>query len=830
MYYYLYAQYFLTVSIKPYFMKKLTFLKSTLFITVIFCLIPIIGVSQSDFKYQTPPQEMVDIVNAPVMPTITMSPHNDRLVILSRPSNPSIEDVSREELRIGGLRIDPKTNGPSRFSYFTGIVVKDVETLKESAIQGLPANLKATSVRWSPDGNYISFLSTETAGISLWIIDVATLQAKVVSKTNINGIFRGSICTWMPDSKSIVFSGFPANRAEAPEKSGTPSGPVVQETMGEVSVIRTYQDLLKTPYDEQLFSFFGTSQLYKYEIGGEVSKFGNDGIIISVNPSPDGNYVMVQTVTPPFSYLVPYYRFPMSVEIWSKEGSVVKTLAKIPLMESIPQGFDAAQPGPRRFTWRSDAPASVYWVEALDEGNPKKEVEFRDQIYYLEAPFSNDASKGPATQYRYRGISWGNDDIAILNEGWRKTRKTLVSMMDPDDSSKGLKKVFEYSSEDRYKNPGYFASVQNEAGKYVLQFGNKGKSLYLSGQGASPEGNRPFVDEFDIKSFKVKRLFRSEAPYYESPYEIIDLKRNLLLTSRQSVSEPPNYFIRNLKSDKLIQITEFQHPYPQFKDIKKEVVKYEREDGVQLSFDLYLPAGYKKEDGPLPSVLWAYPREYKSAAAAGQVSGSPYTFTRLSAMSALVMATQGYAVLNNTSFPIIGEGDEEPNDSFVKQLVANAEAAIDKASEMGVTDPKRVGVGGHSYGAFMTANLLAHTDLFAAGIARSGAYNRTLTPFGFQAEPRTYWEAPEIYYVMSPFMHADELKEPILLIHGIADNNSGTFPIQSERFYSALKGNGGTARLVMLPNESHGYRAQESLLHMLWEMNTWFEKYVKNKK
>ncbi len=811
-------------------MKHLRLRKPVFYAFVLLCFIPLIGGAQSDFKYQMPPQEMIDIVNAPVTPSVSISPNNDKLAILNRPSNPSIADLSRIELRIAGLRIDPETNGPSRSSYFNGILLKDIETLKESPVQGLPENLKATNVRWSPDGSYISFLNTELNGISLWIIDVGTLQAKIVSKANVNGVFRGAGSTWMPDSKSLIFSGFPEGRSKAPEKPLAPTGPVVQETMGSASAIRTYQDLLKTPYDEELFAYFGNTQLYKYEIGGQVKAFGSAGIITSIDPSPDGNYVMIEKITPPFSYLVPYYRFPFSVEIWSKDGSPVKVLAEIPLAENIAKGFDAVRTGPRSFTWRSDTPASIYWVKALDEGDPKKEVELRDRIYFIEAPFTSDAVEGPATKYRYRGIMWGNDDLAVLGEYWRKTRQTIVSFMDPDEPDKGLKKVFEYSSEDRYNNPGNFISVQNDAGQYVLQFGNKGKSLYLQGQGASPEGNRPFIDEFNIKTNEVKRLWRSEAPYYESPSEIVDLKKNLILTTRQSVSEPPNYFIRNFKTNKLTQITEFGHPYPQFKEITKQVVKYEREDGVKLSFDLYLPVGYKKEDGPLPTLLWAYPREYKSAAAASQVSGSPYTFTRISALSALVMATQGYAVLNNTSFPIIGEGDVEPNDKFVEQLVANAKAAIDKAAEMGVTDPNRVGVGGHSYGAFMTANLLAHTDLFAAGIARSGAYNRTLTPFGFQAEPRTYWEAPEIYYTMSPFMHADELKEPILLIHGMADNNSGTFPIQSERFYSALKGNGGTARLVMLPNESHGYRAQESVLHMLWEMNTWLNTYVKNKK
>ena len=187
----------------------------------------------------------------------------------------------------------------------------------------------------------------------------------------------------------------------------------------------------------------------------------------------------------------------------------------------------------------------------------------------------------------------------------------------------------------------------------------------------------------------------------------------------------------------------------------------------------------------------------------------------------------GYAVLDNAAMPIVGD-PRTVNDHFVEQVVMDAKAAVEKAVAMGVTDPARVGVGGHSYGAFMTANLLCHTDLFAAGIARSGAYNRTLTPFGFQSESRTLWQAPDMYFKVSPFLSADKIKGALLLIHGEADNNPGTFPVQSERMYQAVRGNSGTVRYVSLPYESHGYEARESVGHTLYEMITWFDKYVKN--
>ncbi len=793
-------------------------------------LIPGLSIqAQSDFKYQIPPDEMVAIVDAPVTPRVILSPGADRLAVLSRPGNPSIADLSALEYRIAGLRIDPVTNGPSRLSYMTGVRIKSIKDGTEKEVKGLPGNLKITEVQWSPDGSFLAFVNTESTGRSLWLVDVATLNAKKITEPVLNGVFRGGSFIWMPDSKSLIFKAVIKSRGEIPQKPEVPVGPVVQETKGSLAAVRTYQDLLNTPYDEKLFTYLSSSQLFLVDLNGKTRKLGSPGVITSVNPAPGGSFILVQTIHAPYSYLVPYYRFPFTVEVWDKEGNQVKLLADIPLAEEIPKGFDAVRTGPRYFSWKSDSPATVYWVEALDDGNPKKKAELRDQVFFLQAPFSGDPSKSVATQLRFRGITWGKKDLAVLHEYWRKTRKSKVSFFDPENPQTSLKTIFELSSEDRYNDPGNFVTSENSSGKSVLLFGKKKKSLYLFGSGASPDGNRPFVDSYNIASGETKRLWRSEAPYYESPYGFLDESKGLLITSRQSVAEPPNYFIRALKSGKLTQLTSFPHPYPQFKDVHKEVVTYKRADGVQLSFDLYLPIGYKKEDGPLPTFLWAYPREYKSASAAGQMSGSPYTFVRISPLSALVMVTRGYAVLNNAAFPIIGEGDSEPNDSFVKQLVANAEAAINKAVEMGVTDRERVAVGGHSYGAFMTANLLAHSELFAAGIARSGAYNRTLTPFGFQAEPRTYWEAPEIYYAMSPFMHADEVKTPILLIHGMADNNSGTFPIQSERFYSALKGNGATARLVMLPKESHGYRARESVLHMLWEMNNWLEKYVKSK-
>jgi len=463
----------------------------------------------------------------------------------------------------------------------------------------------------------------------------------------------------------------------------------------------------------------------------------------------------------------------------------------------------------------------------------------------LPAPFTGEAQKFISTEMRFSGITWGKEDFALLSEGLSKTRIRVTSSFNPSNPQGSKKKIFEINSDDSYGNPGRFITERNKYGKSVLLFTDKGKSLFLSGNGASPEGDRPFIDKYDIATSKKSRLWRSEAPYYEavstsfdfsrgrggdagSPF--IDLSKGLIMTIRQSVNDIPNYFIRNLKNGKLTQVTKFENPYPQLAGVSKELIKYKRKDGIDLSFTLYLPSGYdKQKDGPLPTLLWAYPREFNDAAAAGQVSGSPYAFTRVSPASVLVYVTQGFAILMDAAFPIVGVEGKEANDNFIEQLVADAEAAVNKAVELGVTDPKRVAVSGHSYGAFMTANLMAHSRLFAAGIAESGAYNRTLTPFGFQNERRSYWEAKDIYNGMSPFMYADKVKDPLMLIHGMTDNNSGTFPIQSERFYAALKGFGATARLVLLPSESHGYAARETILHKHWEVLNWMNKYVRKK-
>lgn len=786
--------------------------------------------AQAPSGYQMPPKAIADLANAPQPPALRINSSREWMMLMERPGYPSIEELAQPELRLAGLRMNPRTNGSSRSYSYSSLTLKHMDSGRTFSVSGLPDAAQIENLSWSPDGKRFAFTITTQKGIALWTGTVAGKSASALTDDRVNDAMGGTPYDWI-GSDQILVKMVPKDRGERPEEILVPAGPVIQESAGQKTTLRTYQDLLENPYDEDLFEYYTTSELVMHDLEKGTSKpFAKAGMIAGASPSPNDQYIMVETIHRPFSYLVPYYRFPTTTEVYDLDGNLVKLIDEQPLIEQLPKGFGAVPEGKRRISWRDDQPATLYWVEAQDGGDPQREVDVRDKLFYWSAPFKDGEVKaGLDFELRFSGIVWGNASTAIAYEYWWATRNIKTSLFTPGkpDSKKVL---FDRSYQDRYSDPGSFETTYNEFGEQVLLMADGGRTLFLTGQGASPEGNRPFVRTFDLKTQETRELWRSEAPYYESPAFILDAKKGLVVTRRESPDDPPNYYIRNWKTGDLDAITDFPHPYPALAGIEKEVVQYQRKDGLDLQGDLYLPKGYNPEtDGPLPVIMWAYPREFKSKGDAGQVQGSPYEFVRLYWGSPLYWLTQGYAVFDQVAMPIVGEEDEEPNDYFREQLVGNAEAAIDVLAERGVADRNRIAVGGHSYGAFMTANLLAHSDLFAAGIARSGAYNRTLTPFGFQSEERTYWDAPEVYYTMSPFMHADKVNEPLLMIHGEADNNSGTFPLQSERMYQAINGLGGKARLVMLPHESHGYRAKESIMHMLYEQDAWLEKYVKNR-
>ncbi len=778
--------------------------------------------------YQLPSQKLADVIDAPRMPQVSISPDNEYLVLMQRPGYPSIEELAERELRLAGLRIKPDSDSRSRVWPYHELSVLRLSDLVRRPVTGLPQNPRIGSVAWSRDGEMISFTNTTAGGVELWVTDVETCEARRLTAPIVS-LTAGSRPAWLPDGSALVACLVPDGRGAEPVGSKVPSGPIIQESLGRRAPARTYQDLLENPNDEALFDHYLTTQLACVGLDGTIKRLGEPAVVWGFDPSPDGTALLVWALHRPYSYVVTASRFPMLTEVWDLEGNVLHVVADLPLRDDIPIARGSTHEGPRSVEWRADAPATLVWAEALDGGDAGREADVRDRLFMLPAPFDGESEVLATLEFRFDEILWGHDELAVLSEWWWDTRSIRSWKLAPGAPGEP-ELLMDYSWEDRYNIPGDPAMTRNGYGRGVLLTADDAHTIYLVGEGASPEGDRPFLDAFDTYHGQTQRLFRSEAPYYELPVLVFDKTGRHVLTTRESVDDVPNYFIRDLADGSLRQITFSENPTPEFLGVSKELIRYQRADGIDLTATLYLPEGYDAErDGPLPMVMWAYPRDFKSADAAGQVDNSPYRFDWIGWWSPLLWLTQGYSVLDDPAMPIVGEGDAHPNDTYVEQLVASARAAVEEVVRRGVADRDRIAIGGHSYGAFMTANLLAHSDLFAAGLARTGAYNRTLTPFGFQSEDRTLWEAPDTYFEMSPFMHADRIGEPLLLVHGEADDNAGTFPMQSERFFTALKGHGATVRLVMLPCESHSYRARESLLHLLWETEQWLDTYVKNR-
>ncbi len=768
--------------------------------------------------YLKPPPAITDILDAPPPPSVSVNPTRDTLALLTSARYPAVAELAEPILRLAGVRLNPRTNGPARESRITAIAVLPIAGGEPKALK-LPDG-RVTGLMWADDGKHFTLTVTTPTGIDLYLGDLAGTLTKLPVGP-LNGVI-GTEVQWVGSAKLLVQT-VPAGRSPAPVAPLAPSGPVVQQSSGKAAPVRTYPDLLTNAHDEALFTHYATSQLVMIDLAATpptVTPVGAPAVFAGVSPSPDHSHLLVSRVKLPYSYLYPVSAFPRVTEIWDATGKLVTVIHDAPLEDKVP--IEGVPTGPRGVRWVPTAPATLMWAEALDGGDPKAKVPHRDELFTREFLAEIEFHKRTfcKVEHRYRGASFFESGDALVTDYDRERRwSRTVRVYFAKPTTPAV--IFDRSVQDRYGDPGSPLTKMLPNGERVVR--TLGDKIVVSSEGANPKGDLPFLGVYDPATKVTDKVFTCREGVYETVAAVLsdDLKK--LLIRRESPTEPGNYYLRN--GDQETQLTRTTDPFPELRKVTKQLVTTKRPDGVAISFTLYVPAGVKPGE-KLPTVFWAYPKEFNDAATAGQVSGSQSRFVTPAGYSHLFFLTQGYAVMDEVSMPIVGP-PETANDNFLEQLVSTAKAAIDKAAEVGPVDPTRVGVGGHSYGAFMTANLLAHSDLFRAGIARSGAYNRTLTPFGFQNERRTFWEAPQIYATMSPFNSANKINEPLLMIHGQADSNPGTFPVQSERLYQAVRGNGGTVRLVLLPHEDHGYAGRESIGHVLAEQLAWFDQYVK---
>lgn len=797
---------------------------------IVFCFffLPILLFSQENITYQKPPKEILELADFERAPSVNLNSKKTMILLSYRNTYKTLDELNQPEMKLGGLRINPNTNISSTISYINNLKIRNLNSKTEIQVKGLPEIPKISYLNWSPDEKWIAFCHTENFGVSLWILNVENATAKKISKDYLNANL-GRPFEWHPSSQYLLICSMNKNRNPLIDGSKSlPDGPIVSSSDGKISQNRTYQDLLKNKTDESNFEQLVTSSIQKITIEGAITPFLPEAMYTGFDYSPDGNYLLVNNIEKPFSYIVPMNRFPSAYNIYDNNAQFVKLIHKNPLLEIIPKGFSATIKGKRAIQWRDDKAATLFFVEALDEGDPAKEAPFRDALYRWEAPFNNEPNLFFKTKWRFSDIQWTNANFAMVIESWYDTRMSTTFKINPDTiQQEGF--IFDSRNyQDVYSDPGNFYTVKNEFNKNVA--GVVKNKMFLIGDGYTKEGQFPFIDEYDPNLNTKKRIYTFKSKNQkEEIVDFFDVASKRILVRLESKNEYPNYFFKDIKSQAIQAITNFKNPFLKLNNVYKEVIKYNRKDGVELSGTFYLPEGYdrKSKKQKLPLLIWAYPREFKDKNTAGQVTSNPNAFTFPYYGSFVYWVTKGYAILDNASFPILGEGKKEPNDFFIEQLIDNAHAAIQAVNQLGYIDTQKVAIGGHSYGAFMTANLLTHTNLFKCGIARSGAYNRTLTPFGFQSEQRNYWDIPDVYNKMSPFMNANKMKTPLLLTHGEADNNPGTFTLQTERYFQALKGLGAPVRMVILPKESHGYLAKENILHLLWEQDQFLEKYLK---
>jgi dipeptidyl aminopeptidase/acylaminoacyl peptidase len=775
--------------------------------------------------YQIPATDIVSIIDAPPTPAASLAPGRRFVALVHYESHPPVSHLARPYLALAGLRLDPSIGGRQRTRRLTGLSVIAVPGGQPRRVE-LPEGMSISVPIWAPDGRRFAFTLDEPDGIAVWVADAQAATAAEVPGLRVRDVLGGdptsvgSAVRWSRDGSTLLALGAPVPPAPArPE----PIEPRLEEVAGKRSQMATYTDLLRTDADGDLFEELATTVPLRVDPdSGAATQIGPPGLYYHLGESPDGQHLLVYRLQRPFSFRVPFPYFARRVEVWAADGELERVVADLPVSDEVPR--HGVPTGPRMVSWEESVPASLVWTEALDGGDPLVKAEFRDEVCRLGAPF--DESPQPCIQVEHRCLGWYDMSAPgqLLITEHDRDRRWLTSRLSDLAAPQDSRVIFDHSADEAYLDPGApMMTVHPDGTRTVLQDGHQ---IYLRGDGASPEGDRPFLDQLDLSDLSTKRLWRSPADAYEQVLGFAGDDRETLLIWHESRTEPANLAVIRIDDGERTPLTSWPDPHPQLTGMDKRLLSYDRGDGVKLTGMLHLPPGYDQDrDGRLPVVIWAYPLDYGDPGTAGQVRGTTERFTRLMASDPTWFVLRGYAVLQNATMPVIGD-PETMNDSYVEQITAAATAHIRALADMGIADPQRVAVGGHSYGAFMTANLLAHTDLFAAGIARSGAYNRSLTPFGFQTERRNFWEATSVYDRVSPFRYADKISAPLLLIHGAQDANSGTFPIQSERLFQAIQGTGGTARLVILPHENHGYVARESVLHTLAEQFDWLERWL----
>ena len=795
--------------------------------------------------YSQPPKEILDVMRAPSPPVPSVSPTQDKILLVTWQDYPLMARVATPFLRLAGARVE--TRNHSKHDTPGGYGIKPCAIgLELVQVAGgtrtpvnLPAGACADNPQWSADGKQFAFTNVATDSVELWVGDAKTGKVHKIPGARLNPMLDHEL-RWMPDQKTLLVKLVPDNLGAPPTAPLVPAGPSIQEADGEKGQSSTYEtrDTLNNKHDEDLFDYYASAQVALVDTAtSKITRLGQPANVESLEPAPDGRHILVVSIHKPYSYVTTHERFPRNVDVWDTANRAkiqINTIATLPLADRVP--IHGEPLGPREFDWRATEPATLVWAEALDGGDWNVKVPARDKVMLQKAPFTTPAVEITRTEQRFQGIAWGERaNTGLLYEYDHNRHWTRTFVINVDDSQQKPRLLWDRSSEEKYANPG--SPVWRKLGSGVRVVRMEGDAIYLSGMGASPDGDRPFLDKLDLSTQKSERLFRSDKDAFERFLSFAGGDTRSFVTSRQTVVEPPNAFLRTLgaatdspaageaaMATTSVAITHIPDPAPVVRGIQKRLVKYKRADGLDLSFTLYTPPGYV-EGTRVPTILYAYPLDYADASKAGQVTGSQATFTRLRQYRLLLLA--GYAIIDNASFPIVGD-PRKAYDTYTEQLVADAKAAVDEAVRLGVADPARVGVTGHSHGALMTVNLLAHSDLFRAGVATSGSYNKTLTPFGFQSERRSVWESPDVYQKVSPFFYADKLKTPILIVHGADDANPGTTPLQANKLYEAIRGNGGTTRLVMLPNEPHWYTAMESNEQLIYEMVRWFDKYVKN--